>query len=309
VLVVVLAAALFAAASSLAAKDAEGDATQRLDAFPAPGWMTYTVRRSVGEGGGAYEGYGDRLEAAGRYDFTSDASTLRVVASYRWIYLGERCEDGVVDRSVVVGLSDRLYRGQTDLDDYDDHAGGPFAAWLWVPPSLGIGDHARILERDFVVVDDAPIRINGVAAPIRALRLRAEGADRREDAYGSFRTSFVDEYWFDRASGYVLRSVYRENDEGAFEGAPASFVWTEEVEVNGASYLAGTTPRTTEVLRCDDPAPLSPEAPQLGVFSAILGGGACMTFGFFVLPLLLVVAIVIFARRGVTGRVRSRGRR
>jgi GNAT superfamily N-acetyltransferase len=293
------ACALVAPASRLAAQEG---------AAPAPGWMTYTNHRSVAEGGGAYAGYSDRLDAAGRYDFASDASALTITASYRWRYVGERCEDGAVDRHVVVGLDDRLYERETDLDDYDDRPGAPFATWVWLPPSLAIGDHVRILERDFVVVGEEPVSLEAVPVPVVAIHLRAEGSDRRDDAYGSFQTRFVDEYWFDRASGYFLRSAYREDDDGTFEGAPASFVWTEVVEVNAASYLPGTTPREIVGMGCDDPMPPPRASPEeLGLVAALLGGGACMTFGVVAVPFLLIVGLVFVLRRRTQPYLRIQG--
>jgi L-amino acid N-acyltransferase YncA len=287
---------------------APGRLGAQAPAAPAPGWMTYTNRRTVADGAGAYAGYSDHLEAAGRYDFATDAGALDITASYRWRYIGERCEDGAVERHVVVGLDDRLYERETDLDDYDDRPGAPFATWVWVPPTLVTGDHARILERDFVVVGEESVSLEALAAPVSAIHLRAEGTDRRDDAYGSFQTRFVDDYWFDRASGYFLRSVYREHDDGTFEGAPASFAWTEAVEANAASYLPGTTAREIGGLDCDDPVPPpTASTEELGIVAAVLGGGACVTFAMFVAPILFFVGLFVLIRRSAQPRLRIQG--
>jgi len=227
---------------------ANGRAQAGVPELSSPAWMTYTLRRTVDQGSGAYEGYADSLTASGRYDLVPDASHLAVTASYAWLYQGETCDRGEIDRSVRVRLADRLYEGSTDLDDYDDHVGPPLATWLWIPPTAAPGSVLHILERDFTVVGTEQIIAAGLE--VSAIRATSEDTGRRDDAYGSFATTFVDTYWFDGNTGYFLRSEYRELNRGLSEGVAASFVWTEIVEVTGASYIAGTTPTLSQIGRC-----------------------------------------------------------
>ncbi len=263
-----------------AAVEVPGEDPVAAEAAAPPAWMTYTVHRVVGDGGGAYGGYTDALRAAGRYDFTREPDTLRIHASYRWTYRGEQCDEGSVERDVHAGLPDRLYVGQTDLDDYDGRT-EPLAAWVWVPTDLEVGANVRILERAFTMVDHDAILTAG--GEVSAIHLRATGVDVRDDAYGRFDTSFVDEYWFDGATGYFLASLYVEHDQGLFEGQSASFTWTERVQVTGASYLPGTSDEVDEVRPCRSPGATSGGAPRSepsdadGFFAVFFGSSLCVS--------------------------------
>ena len=216
---------------------------------PSPVWFTYDVSRTVGSGTGGYVGYTDSLTAAGRYDITSTPTDITIVATYDWIYRGERCEDGQERRNVGVGLPGRLYNGRTDLDDYDSAVAASLATWVWIPPGSLVGSPVQVLERAFTVEGLETIAVAGSQAS--ALRLRATGSGFRNDDYGQFQTNYTDTYWFDATTGYFLRSEYVENNNGTSGGSPAGFVWTERVEVSGASYLPGAaTPVSRSVGRC-----------------------------------------------------------
>ncbi|GAB4215337.1 MAG: hypothetical protein OHK0013_40810 [Sandaracinaceae bacterium] len=285
-----LAAMLALVPRSEAQSDDAGVSADEPASTASTAWFVYRTTRTVGEGTGAYAGYSDALRAVGRYDLSRESGTLTVRASYTWTYQGEQCEDGRVDRTVTADLGSRLYAGITDLDDYDERVGTtPLATWTWIPPSTAPGDTVRVLERDFVAQASETIDVAGRAVP--AIVLRAEGADARNDAYGSFRTTFADTYWFDAATGYFLQSRYVERDEGSIEGAPATFVWREEVRVIGASYLEGTP---------DVVAPVPP-CPRLGRPYGASGSTADAGVFLWVFALALAfVAFVAFAlsRRG-----------
>jgi L-amino acid N-acyltransferase YncA len=272
---------LFVATMGAAIAPTSGARAQE-DASPAasePGatdaWFVYETTRTVGQGTGAYAGYSDGLRAAGRYDLRAEGGTLSIAASYAWTYQGETCDDGRVDRVVTADFTTRLYTGNTDLDDYDGRVGAtPLATWTWIPPTTAPGESVRVLERDFVAGEPESIEIAGRSVP--AIVLRAEGSDRRDDAYGTFETTFEDSYWFDAATGYFLQSRYVERDEGSSAGAPATFVWRETVTVTGASYLEGTSDVVTPVDACAAPAwageDRSPSQDNLGTLIWVFGG-------------------------------------
>lgn len=222
--------------------------TPPADAPPADAWWTYTSRRIVDEGTGTYSGYSDALVAAGQYQTHVEGDALQVSARYVWRYDGERCDDGSVSRDVIVTLGDRRYQGTTDLDDYDGREGEDLATWAWIPPSTAVGATVRILERPFTVIERAPVEVMG--RQIDAIHLSATGNDRRDDAYGSFTTTFTDEYWYDARSGYFLRSDYNEHDVGAVAASFGTFRWRETVTINGASYVEGSVRVEPDVAGC-----------------------------------------------------------
>ncbi len=240
-----------ALASGEAPSAADAEATAGAPrAEPEGATFSYWTTRTVSEGTGAYEGYSDTLRSAGTYTIASRAGALSVHANYQWIYRGDSCDDGSIDRDVEVALPSRRYVGQTDLDDYDATPGGPFATWLWVPTTLAIGDTVPILERTFRVVDFVPPQGRAELAGLSLIHLRSEGRGRRDDAYGNFDTTFVDDYWFDRASGYFVATAYREEDVGSLNGAPARFVLVEEARVSTASYLASAVSAQPSIETC-----------------------------------------------------------
>lgn len=293
--------------SSPAARAQDEAAVDDAVADASQAWMVYSVERTLDGGTGAYAGYSDGLRASGRYEIMREPSELVIGASYTWVYRGEACDEGTEDRIVRASLPDRLYQGQTDLDDYDGRT-EPLATWLWVPTDLAVGDRVRILEREFAVIS----RSEPTASVPAELHLRAEGSGRRDDAYGHFTTTFVDEYWFDAETGYVLRSLYEERDRGQLDGESAAFRWTERMTVTGASYRPGTNDAREPIASCHSPSPMplagtptqpastrrAPSDDDGTFFLAFLGSSACST--------VLVVGLAIL---GIWGLVRFFSRR
>jgi len=199
---------------------------------PPSARFAYRLTRVVDEGTGTYAGYQDALVASGSYEITPADGALAIEASYRWRYQGERCEDGEETRQARASLSDRLYVGRTDLDDYDETPGStPLGVWLWVSPSVQTGETVRILEHDFTVQRGDHVEIGETIVP--AFVAETHGETVRDDAYGHFRVLYTDSYWFDEATGYFLRSEHTEvddNDEAGFEQR-------EVATVTSASYL------------------------------------------------------------------------
>ncbi|MFO0708654.1 MAG: GNAT family N-acetyltransferase [Sandaracinus sp.] len=284
---------------------------------PPPAWMTYTNERTVGAGTGAYAGYTDRLEATGRYEMTVQGSLLHLLARYRWRYQGEGCETGREDRSVDVDRPSRRYLGRTDLDEYDSQTDARITAllgegevadlsadlralttWVWAPPGLAEGAEVQILERTFRVVDRPEIEVAGVR--VASVHVRAEGTGTRDDAYGRFDTTFVDEYWFDAATGYFLRSDYQEHDTGTVEGRRGGFTQHERVELTGASYVPGTVSTVGEVAPCSRVSWSSGDDASSEDSSSGLGSVVAIVFA-------LVVGLLLWGAFRGGSRVRIEG--
>ncbi|MFO0686868.1 MAG: GNAT family N-acetyltransferase [Sandaracinus sp.] len=208
--------------------------------------LQYHLTQRVLEGSGAYVGWGDTLVSIGVY--TLDGATVH--ARYDWEYGSpERTDSNVVRREVVFDVTSRNYvDDRTDLDDYDGEP-GPLATWLWIPPDVRIGDPVRVLDETLQVRAREPIVVAG--ATRESIHLHGTSTGHRDDAYGQFTTSAVDDYWFDAATGMFLREHRVERDTGRFSGDDAGFTMDLQVEVVDASYApaVGAVP----------PAPTVPE--------------------------------------------------
>jgi len=211
--------------------------------------FTYSFHRHVGAGGGAYDGYTDNTDSSGQYQIlTTNATDVTFRATYSWTYASSEGlrQSGIVDRTVSFSLPGRHYVARaTDLDDYDAFDGTTLAVWFWISPGVRPGDTVQILENNFTVAAmDATTWSQWV--PRKGIAATAEGTASRSDAYGQFSYTWVDTYYFDASTGYVIAERYREHDVGFWQGQGASFDWSESFDVTGTTY------------------PLSVDAPVLG---------------------------------------------
>lgn len=209
-------------------------------------WFEYRLAQEVVNGGGMYEGWSDRLTATGRYEESGD----RMRARYRWQYRSpDDAREGGEDRVVSFDPVNRSYLAPRaiDLDDYDDRTPAIEGRFIWwrIPTELAPGSELRILDEAFTVVGPVPPSAATLDRPSILVEQRA-GIGGRNDAYGDFRTTFVDQYWFDAETGYFLREVYREHDIGMLDGRPATFDVQETIEVSAASYVPGTVSTWTD---------------------------------------------------------------
>jgi ribosomal protein S18 acetylase RimI-like enzyme len=69
--------------------------------------------------------------------------------------------------------------------------------------------------------------------PIQGVELQTTGSFLRDDSYGNFNANWVDTYWFEPKSGFVLAETYIEQDSNA---AGNGFRWRELATVTSASY-------------------------------------------------------------------------
>lgn len=255
-------------------------------------WFEYRLAQEVVNGGGIYEGWSDRLTANGRYEESAD----RIRARYRWQYRSpDDAREGGEDRLVFFSPATRSYTAprEIDLDDYDDRAPAPEGRFIWwrIPTELTPGDEIRILDERFTVVGPVPPSAATHDRPSVLLEQRA-GIGARNDAYGDYRTTFVDQYWFDAETGYFLREVYREHDIGALEGSPASFDVEETIEVSAASYVPGTVSTWADAPPA--PAPGGTRTIASTATSEARGLLAMLTRNAFWVALLVLGAIAVF---------------
>lgn len=292
------AAVCFAATSAVAQSDAP----------PEGAWLRYHYEEVLTEGTGEYAGYTERTVARARYEVVEvGARAARLRSSYTWRYRSpERDERQTIEREASFGLEDRRYTtGRTDVSDYDHRDGRQLATWIWIPPSVQVGDTLQILERsDFRVVSLSET-INVAGAPRAAIVVEARYTGRRDDDYGLFTTEVVDRYWFDSATGMFLREVHDERDRGSYEGRSASFRMLTTIDVIDASYAPATTPPgdDREALGRAAYVPPSPERssrPDRG------GSGACV-FGSLVVVLAFVLIAATMRRPRVRRRVTGAG--
>jgi ribosomal protein S18 acetylase RimI-like enzyme len=297
-----LAAATWVAlASSVRAQDDAIYEGMESDEPPAPALappehatLRYHLRQTVSNGGGEYEGWGDSLVSVGDYETHGNS----VHAHYDWRYASpDRTDEGIVDRDVTFDVATRDYVGRTDLDDYDDET-GPLATWLWVPTTLTTGDHVRILEETF----DVGARVDvSVAGEMRhAIYAHTDSSSTRDDEYGSFRTTFTDEYWFDATTGMFLLETRTEDDSGTYHGRQASFRMQLRVEVVDASYAPAVGP--------------IPPSPQPDAFASSAGsydeddddGPGFAMLAVLVVPFLIVFLVFLVGGRSAANPFKDR---
>lgn len=262
---------------------------------PAGASFEYTLRRDVGSGGGAYAAYTDSLSSQGRYEMLDVAGAEpRFSARYDWRFSSaEKNDSGAVDREATFRLSDRLYTSaKTDLDDFDAQPTATLAVWLWIPPDVAIGQTVRVLDHDLVVrARDAEL-----APGVPAIELTGTGQGTRDDAYGSYTTTYQDRYLFDPTTGMFLGSDCEERDIGTFEGEGASFEVSESVRVRRASYVTAALPQLVQAQGEQlpyDPSDYSYDSGQgtgFGSDGDLCGLGAATCFGLGVLGFVLYPA-------------------
>jgi L-amino acid N-acyltransferase YncA len=206
---------------------------------PADAWFEYRLHQAIGSGGGEYAGYEDDIHSQGRYSVTSlTAAEAFVHANYQWSYSsseGTR-RRGTENRDVSFSLADRRYTSAvTDLDDLDGQPPAAHAVWFWIPTGLPLGAPVDILDQTLIVTSTRAVVWQGLT-PHEAIEVRGSGTGVRNDAYGTFDTSWTDTFYFDIATGMFVAERYVEQNNGFWQGERASFVLTLNVDVTGTSY-------------------------------------------------------------------------
>jgi len=207
-------------------------------------FIEYSWSRRIGSGWGEYEDYTENVDSKGRLTFLDvNATHAQVRSAYSWSSRsseGER-RQGTVDRAVEFSLSTRRWTSAlTDDDDHDNQPASDFTVWFWIPADgLQVGDRVHVLDDVFTV---ASLRATVWSSnlPRIGIELRASGTFTRDDVYGRYSVSYVDTYYYDARTGYVIAERYEERDSGTWQGRQAGFTWTETVDVTGSSYVIET---------------------------------------------------------------------
>jgi len=72
--------------------------------------------------------------------------------------------------------------------------------------------------------------------PRRVIEVVATGTWHRDDDYGVFDYTYVDRLYFDKSTGMFVAERYDEYDSGTYEGLPAGFHRTIDIDLTESSY-------------------------------------------------------------------------
>ena len=206
-------------------------------------YFEYKYTQRVGDGTGEYYGWWDKTTAEGKYEVLAwgpDEARMSVHHTWRYRSYDGAPDSGSLDRTFSFNLTDRHYASaQTDLDEpiYNQYAPNELGQWLWVPPGVRQGDSLYILAENWTVRDtDRLLWTRWV--PRRVIEVVATGSWNRTDDYGVFAYTYVDRLYFEKTTGMFVAERYDEYDSGTYEGLPAGFHYTIEIDVTEASYKA-----------------------------------------------------------------------
>ena len=206
-------------------------AAPTVSAAPVSGdWFEYDFNTFLDGGTGDYEGYTETMLSHSRYEIAAVSSDLvSVQGDGTWSYSASdgTTDSGTFSTSFSFSSVTRRYVSGIDVEgNYVDPA-----VWFWVSPEVTAGELVRILDEEFTVTSvDETVDILGGSR--FAIRLEATGAYTRDDVYGRFNVTYVDVYYFDRATGYLLLEVYDERDVSP----TATFGWSARATVTASSF-------------------------------------------------------------------------
>jgi len=204
-------------------------------------FFEYKYTERIGDGTGEYYGWWDKTKAEGRYEVLAwgpDMARMTVHQTWRYTSYDAGSDSGSLDRWFSFNLTDRLYTSpQTDLDDplYNQYAPDELGQWLWVPPSVREGDSLYILAENSTVTDTDHL-LWSRWVPRRVIEVVVTGTWQRDDDYGVFDYTYTDRLYFDKATGMFVAEHYDEYDDGTWEGLPAGFHRTIEIDLTDSSY-------------------------------------------------------------------------
>jgi ribosomal protein S18 acetylase RimI-like enzyme len=202
-------------------------------------FFDYHFHRHVGNGGGEYEEYADDTISDGHYEVIAvTPSQVTMHTYYRWSYTSNDApsDRGVEDRQVSFSISTRHFTSpHTDNDELDGFPAANFAVWFWINPDVRLNEQLLVFDNMLTVTSlDATIWIG--MSPKHAIKVEGSGVGSRNDNYGQFNFRYTDTYYFDITTGWFIAERYVERDTGTWNGSPASFTWTEDLDFGRASY-------------------------------------------------------------------------
>jgi len=202
----------------------------------------YKYHETVDTLTGTYDGYSENTDGTGTYTVQSvSADNVQMRAKYRYYYSNNeyKSETTSQDISFSFSKSTRHYTStMIDLDD-DEYISQPPAdlcIWLWVSPSVSVGDHVCILDEDWTVTNlDAHIWSKYVPKH-DLIEVIVKGDDNRNDDYGSMYYTYTDKLYFDKDTGMFVAERYDESDSGTWQGQSGGFHMKIEIDVVESSY-------------------------------------------------------------------------
>ena len=188
---------------------------------------------TVNNGAGAYYGYEETTQSHYRYTVTSvSGNQATVQATGSWIFSNSSGASlsGSESYMPVFFLSNRTYRSGIDVD-----VTGPATVWFWISLPVTVGQTVQVLDEDLTVQSLSATYWMG-AVPHSAILLEGKGTYARDDVYGSYTATYTDQYYYDPNTGFIVAEHYTENDQGSYQGSPASFTNSTSLAVTASSY-------------------------------------------------------------------------
>jgi RimJ/RimL family protein N-acetyltransferase len=208
-------------------------------------YFKYDYLQRIDGGTGEYQDWNDETKGTGHYEVLSWGPGEAVMrARQSWTYRNDdgKRDSGDMDRTFSFSLQTRLYTSNlTDLDDppYNTMTPSRLGQWLWVPPDIDLGEKVWILDENWTVTGKDVVLWSKLV-PRRLIEVTSYGDDSRDDDYGQFSYTYTDRLYFDKATGMFFAERYEERDSGSFEGNPAGFRYTIEIDVTESSYAVDT---------------------------------------------------------------------
>jgi GNAT superfamily N-acetyltransferase len=215
--------ALLSAAPAVAGTPSTGD------------FFEFDQTSKVNNGNGAYFGYEETTQSHYRYTVSSVSPTQATVqATGSWTFSNSTGASypGSDSYTPVFSLSTRVY-----IAGYDVHVADPANAtvWFWISLPVSLGQVIQVLDEDLTVQSLSATYWIG-AVPHSAILLEGKGAYTRNDVYGVYTATYADQYYYDPNTGFIVAEQYTEQDEGTWQGQPASFTNSTSLAVTASSY-------------------------------------------------------------------------
>ncbi len=196
-------------------------------------FFEYDYSTSVDNGGQAYAGYTDSLHAHYHYSVESvSGDTVTVVGTGTWSYQDSNglSNSGTDTYNPVFSTTSRRY-----LSGVDANVTGPAWVWFWIPTNVTVGQVVYVLDEPLTVKSlGATVWLGAV--PHSTVLLEGSGEYTRNDEYGLYTADYQDQYYYDRATGFIVSEQYTEQDTGTWQGQPASFRYRATISVTASSY-------------------------------------------------------------------------
>lgn len=207
----------------------------------------------VNNGGGQYYGYEETTQSHYRYTVMSVSPTQATVqATGSWIFSNSTGSSlsGSDSYTPVFSLANRVY-----VSGIDVHVTDPATAtvWFWISLPVTVGQTVQVLDEDLTVQSLSATYWIG-AVPHSAILLEGQGTYARNDVYGTYTATYTDQYYYDPNTGFIVAEHYTEDDQGSYQGSPASFTNSTTLAVTASSYAVPLDLITLSLLYIGVPA-------------------------------------------------------